>query len=246
MLKFLFLGIIQGVTEFLPVSSSGHLYLFNSFFPFQSNPLAFIVLLHFATLLAVIFFFFPDIKQCLKNKKTISNIIIITLLTAVVAVVIKQFLISVFSGKYFLAASFSSTAVILLCTKSYNGRKTISMLSLNDILLIGLLQGISALPGISRSGITIAILLKLGFDAKESFKFSFLASIPIIFAAFILEGPTLLTIHNISFLNILFGFIAAFFSGLFALKLLKGSIDKQIFYKFGYYCFFVSIVTLLT
>lgn len=124
-----------------------------------------------------------------------------------------------------------------------NGR-TLESIKLKDSLFIGILQGISPLPGISRSGITIIGLLRRGFAKEEAFILSFLMAIPVILGAFTIELKEL-TVSSFLGPNMIIGFVFAFFSGLFALKIVKRTLIMEKFKNFGYYCLFISLMNLI-
>lgn len=241
-MEFLLFGIIQGVTEFLPISSSGHLYLLKKIFGINENLLSFFIILHLATLLAIAIFFHKQIKELLFSK-ILPQILIITAITAGIGLTIKQFLSPFFEYKYFIPSCILINAVILLSTKRFSAKKSSQDIQLKDSLILGILQGLAVLPGISRSGITISGLLKRGFKAKDSFTLSFLMAIPII------SGTTLLELKEISCLNIsraniYLSFTAAVISGIFALQIIKKMLIKAKFQNFGYYCLILFLISL--
>ncbi|MBU1121132.1 MAG: undecaprenyl-diphosphate phosphatase [Candidatus Omnitrophota bacterium] len=242
-MQFLFFGIIQGLTEFLPISSSGHLYLFQKILGINGNLLPFFVILHLATLLAIILFFHNQLKELFCNKKILLHIGIITLISASLGLIIKHFFTGFFVFKYLIAFCFFINGIILLSAKNRSCKRTLQALSFKDSIILGILQGLAIFPGISRSGITIIGLLKRGFDAKEAFSFSFIMAIPIILGAFLVEGKEILSV-NIGTTNIIISFIVAVLSGLFALKIIKKALIKVKFHNFGYYCLLTFFITL--
>ena len=242
-MKSIFFGIIQGLTEFLPISSSGHLYLLQGLSAIKGACLPFFVFLHFATLLAIIVFFFKKIKILFKPK-LLFNILLITLISGIMGLGIKVYLNGLLGNKFLLAFCFLINAGILLSIRSNSKGRDISSIKLKDSFFLGLLQGISPFPGISRSGITIVGLSRRGFKNTEAFTLSFLMAIPIILSAFIVELKELGKV-NLSLQNMGLGFIAAFVFGLLALKILKRILISGKFKNFAYYSAVMAVVSLL-
>jgi len=245
MIQSILLGVIQGLTEFLPVSSSGHLYIINSFYSTNFDFLPFVILLHLATLMSVIVFFFLDIKFYLKSRKMCFLIFAVTLTTVIVALVMEKFLSGYFNNNFLLGASFFATAAFLFLGRNNTPTKNIEDMSFFESVILGLVQGAATLPGVSRSGITISTLSRMGFKLEDAFKFSFIMSIPIIIGAFLFETKKLLTLNcTLSFL--ICGFVAAFIFGLIALFILRQTIKRKYFYKFAYYCIFLGVVLIFS
>ncbi|MBI2054203.1 MAG: undecaprenyl-diphosphate phosphatase [Candidatus Staskawiczbacteria bacterium] len=173
------LGIVQGITEFLPISSSGHLVLLQKMFGIKEPPIFFDTLIHFATILAVIFYLRKEIWSVLKglNKKENQRLVLLILLATIPAVVVgfsmKDEIDEIFNSLSLLAVSFLITALILFLTKFFeNGKKNLEKLSWLDSLLIGIFQALAILPGVSRSGGTISAGFFRGLDRTSAFKFS--------------------------------------------------------------------------
>jgi undecaprenyl-diphosphatase len=242
-MKFLFFGIVQGLTEFLPISSSGHLYILKRLFGLNENLLSFFVILHLATLLAIIIFFYKQIKQTLTKKELLFHILIITCVSGILGLLGKIFLTRFFDSKYLISFALLINGIILLSIRNTTGKKTHQDIKLKDSFILGLLQGIAIIPGISRSGITITGLLKRGFQPKEAFSLSFLMAIPIITAAFLVEIKEILSI-NVNISSLILSFIAAFLSGILALHIIKKALIKVKFKNFGYYCLLIFLLTL--
>lgn len=244
MLKYIILGIIQGITEFLPVSSSWHLVLAQKILNITGQELAVSVFLHLGTSLALVIFFFKDILNAIRNIRLLSFIIIVTIITGIIGILGRDFFEGLFSSTKAVTVALIFTGIILILTKKFMEAKR-SVLNIKDAFVLGLAQGSAIIPGISRSGITISTLLFRGMDRQMSFRFSFLVSIPAVL------GATLWEVKNISFAlkgdfkNLVVGFIFSFLSGILSLGLLKIILRKAKLYYFGYYCIFVAIVTLL-
>ena len=244
MLKYFFLGIVQGLTEFLPVSSSGHLVLLQRILDIKQQQLLNIIILHLATVLSLLVFFFRDIIESIKDWKLALNILVVTSVTGVIAVAGKDYLESLFSSVKMVALGLLITGVALSFTRFFpQGKRKIGALKIKDALVFGFVQAIAVIPGISRSGATISTLLFRGADKDAAFKFSFLASIPAVAGAFILEAKR----SNFSFSSLspalYLGFICAFISGIFALYVLRMILKKAKFHYFGYYCICISLLS---
>ncbi len=242
-MKLVLLGIIQGLTEFLPVSSSGHLYFLRRLLPIEGNYLSFVVILHLATLLAIIIFFFPKLNLFF-NWRLLANIILITVISGSMGLGIKILLEKFFGNRYLLTFCFLVNSGILLSIKGNSRQRDLPNLGWKDSLLIGILQGFSPFPGISRSGITLAGLLRRGFKKEDAFTLSFLMAIPLIIGAFLVE-LTGTTASGLSLPGIGVSFVAAFLFGLLALKIVKKTLIINRFKSFGYYCLIIALLSLI-
>ncbi|MFA4842394.1 MAG: undecaprenyl-diphosphate phosphatase, partial [Candidatus Omnitrophota bacterium] len=187
MIKYIILGIVQGLTEFFPVSSSGHLAILLRAFGISSGQVAISVILHLGTLLALCIFFFKEILGLYRRPKTLLLIFIVTCITGIIGISGKGFFEELFSNPKFVAFSWIVTGVILILTGKFTQAKRHTV-NTKDALILGATQGIAIIPGISRSGITISTLLFRGLDRETSFRFSFLASIPAIVGAAMVEA----------------------------------------------------------
>ncbi|NOX97735.1 MAG: undecaprenyl-diphosphate phosphatase [Nitrospirae bacterium] len=257
LIQYIILGIVQGFTEFLPVSSSAHLVFLQAIFKIEENHVLVSVSLHAGTLLALVLFFKRDtiglLRDSLKllkagKKKEVGPrivyyILIVTLITGVIGLGGGNFFEDLFSQPRRAAVMLLVTALVLFSTKKFmKGKRKLSELNVHDAWIMGLVQGISIIPGISRSGITIASLLWRGVDRETAFKFSFLASIPAVLGALILE------VHKLTSLSwgqagyLLVGLIIAFVSGLIALAVLQKIIQRAKFSLFGYYCLTIALL----
>lgn len=256
-LDSLILGIIQGLTEFLPVSSSGHLELGKSILGDNSLPkesMIFTVVLHFATALSTIVVFRKDIIEIIKellkfewnsNTQFIFKIIISMLPAALIGVFFETELESLFSNNIVLVGAMLiiTGLLLLLADRAQNTSKNVSF---KNALTVGVAQAVAILPGISRSGATISTAVLLGIDKTKAARFSFLMVIPLIFGKIfkdIFSGE--LSYENAQITSLGIGFIAAFVSGLLActwmIRLVKNSQLKY----FAYYCAVVGIIAIL-
>ncbi len=244
MFKYILLGIVQGATEFLPVSSSAHLIFIEKFFKMDTASLALTVVLHLGTVCALLVFFYRDIIKALRSASTLFFIIIVTVITGTIGILGRHFFESLFSSPRYAAAALLVTGFILLATKRARPGSR-DMLGIIDVLILGAAQGLAIIPGISRSGITISTLLFRKIDKETCFKFSFLAGIPAILGAALLEAGEIRTALNGRVQGFAAGFILSFVVGLAALRLLRSFVVKAKLYYFSYYCFIVSIIVLL-
>jgi len=257
-LDSLILGIIQGLTEFLPVSSSGHLELGKSLLGDNSLPkesMIFTVVLHFATALSTIVVFRKDIFEIIKellkfewnsNTQFIFKIIISMLPAALIGVFFETELESLFSNNIVLVGAMLiiTGLLLLLADRAQNTSKNVSF---KNAFTVGVAQAVAILPGISRSGATISTAVLLGIDKTKAARFSFLMVIPLIFGKIfkdIFSGE--LSYENAQITSLGIGFITAFVSGLLActwmIRLVKNSQLKY----FTYYCAVVGIIAILS
>ncbi|NOY97549.1 MAG: undecaprenyl-diphosphate phosphatase [Chlorobi bacterium] len=255
-LQAFILGLIQGLTEFLPVSSSGHLEIVHALFGIENeNNLLVAVVLHSATVLSTIIVFRKDIVTLAKGFFGFkwdepTRYVLMLLLSAVPVVILGLFFkdeIELFySGRVqFVGAMLIVTAVLLfLANFVKSGEKEVSFFK---SLVIGVVQAFAVLPGISRSGATIASGLLLGVDKKEMAKFSFLmVLIPIIGAVSLdlISGDFTGNGNNIEALPLAIGFITAFVSGLFACKWMVDLVKKGKLIYFAIYCLIIGLITI--
>jgi undecaprenyl-diphosphatase len=250
------LGIIQGLTEFLPVSSSGHLELGKAILGDESLPdesLLFTVVLHFATALSTIVVFRKDIYNLLKGVfafkwnediKFVAKIGLSMLPAAIIGFTFESELSALFDGSIKLVGfMLIITALLLyLADKAKNTNKKVSF---SNALVIGFSQAIAMLPGISRSGATISTSVLLGNDKTQAARFSFLMVVPLIFgkiAKDLLSGELTYESQNFTILSI--GFIAAFISGLFACTWMIALVKKSKLKYFSYYCVIIGLIAI--
>lgn len=234
-IQSLILAFVQGVTEFLPVSSSGHLNLFQHFFGYTPS-LGFDIFLNTATLLSVLFFFRNQLKFFFSH---LPQIIFASIPAALVGFFLKDTVNSIFSNIWLLPLFFLINSLILFSTKKSKGEK--SEISLKQSIIIGFSQALAILPGVSRAGSTIATGLALGLSPKTAFNFSFCLFIPASLGAIILGFKDL----NVStFLNTqyLFAFVLTLIVGICALKLLQKFLKHRKIWYFGIYTIILAFL----
>lgn len=245
-MKYIILGIVQGLTEFLPVSSSGHLVITEKLLGIDNFSLILIVTAHLGTVLALILFFFKDIIKVLTEPRLLRYILLVTLITAILGILGKDFFLSLFSSIKAISIALIFTGLVLIFTRGFlKGKRDINSLNLKDASVLGFTQAISIIPGISRSGFTISSLLFRGVDRETAFRFSFLSGIPAVLAAFLSEAKYI-SLNSLSeFMNLFLCFIFSFLSGLFALWILNKILRKAKFHYFGYYCILIAVLSFI-
>ncbi len=242
--KYIILGLLQGITEFLPVSSSGHLVIVQRILGLSDGELAISVILHLGTALALVVFFFKDLLGLFKKPRVIFYLAVTTVITVVLGFAGKDFFESLFSSVALVAVALMITGIILTAAgKFMAGRRENA--SLRDAAILGLTQAIAIVPGISRSGITISTLLFLGIEKEEAFRFTFLAAIPVIFGAALLEARGINFALSNNTAGLIMGFGCSFLAGLVSLRFLKLILKKARLHYFGYYCIMIAIAALL-
>lgn len=233
------LGLVQGLCEFLPVSSSGHLVLLHNLFGIEEGALFFTIVLHVGTLLAVFAVYYKQIWALLRRpfQRRVGMLLIALLPLVLIALFFQDAVEASYAGTY-LGFGFLLTAVILFLTdRMKKGRKTQETMRPLDALLIGCMQSVAILPGISRSGSTIAGALFCGMDRKEAADFSFILSIPAILGSVVLEVPDAIRAGagTINWFYVLAGMAAAAVSGYFAIRVMLRLVTRRRLFPFAVY-----------
>lgn len=246
-LQALILGIVQGLTEFLPVSSSGHLVLLQNFF--GEIHVGFDVVVHMATLLAILVYFYKDIIEISRdffswktnsvNFKIGWYILLASIPVAFVGWFYKMSVYSFFYDLRVLVMGFFITGMFLFTASFVKPNKKINS---KNAFLIGLAQAISLVPGISRSGSTVSTGILSGIKREEAVRFSFLLAIPALIGASFLNIGDMRTLPWNIFVS---GFFTAFFSGLFAIFIFVKHLKLKRFRWFAFYCWFMAIVSFI-
>lgn len=262
------LGAVQGLSEFLPISSSGHLALIPHLLGVETG-LAFDTVLHIGTLIAIFSFFWKDILNLIKGfllslidltegidvfkrelksvpeKRFAWMIIVGSIPTAIIGLLIKDAVETVFRGTVFIGFFLIITGLILYYSERHSsGNITARNMTFTQSLIIGICQGLAVLPGISRSGSTIASGLCLGLEREYAARYSFLLSIPAVVGAGLIQAKDIATI-DVSFTVILAGFVSSVVFGYLAIKLLMKMIKGWSLDVFAYYCWIVGALTLI-
>ncbi len=241
------LGIVQGLTEFLPVSSSGHLVLLERLFVIKADLIFLNVVLHLGTLLAVVLYYRKRLWGYLKKpfQKDVGYLALATVPTVIIFLLFKSFIQDSFSGDY-LVIGFLVTATILVIANFIMTKQTAKkVFDYKTALVMGVFQGLAMVPGVSRSGSTITSGVVYGCDKNKVADFSFLMSIPVILASLVFELFELSsTSLSIGVLPLIVGFVFAFVFGLLAIKFMLKIIAKAQFYWFSIYLVILSIILL--
>ncbi|OGC11647.1 hypothetical protein A3K48_04020 [candidate division WOR-1 bacterium RIFOXYA12_FULL_52_29] len=248
-MNYFFLGIIQGLTEFLPVSSSGHLVIFQSVLGVGEN-IAFDTVVHLATALALIIYFWSDLWNLLKkeNRHLLGMLLLATAITGAIGFTGKDFFESLFSSARMVGFFLLVTGLFILLGEWIgHGRRKITALNWIDAIIIGIAQGVAIVPGISRSGTTISATLGRDFERQAAARFSFLLAIPAILGAGLLQSKAIVKAGTIGIGAgpLVIGFLAALFSGLLAIKFFMTLVQKTSIRAFAYYCFALGLLVII-
>ena len=260
-LQALILGVIQGLTEFLPVSSSGHLVLFqellgSNFFAAGEEEL-FAVVLHLGTLLPILWFYRRDIGQsiaALRPDESLRELgaarwlqadsnrwlsvldVVGTVPTGIMGITLHDRFTELFASPTKVLLALLVTGALLLATRFVPAERSgTASLALWSALLIGVVQGCAITPGISRSGATIAVALFIGIARADAARFSFLLSVPAILGAMVLQAKDGLPLDSIAWAPLAIGFVAAVIVGYFSLVLLVTIVNKGRLHQFTWY-----------
>lgn len=238
------IGFIQGITEFLPVSSSGHIVLFGSLFELD-NLLLISIVAHIGTLFAVIYCYRKKLSELVKQpfNKTNKNLIIATIPTVIIVLLFNKFFEDNFSISSLIWGFLISAILLVIADLKKEGCKPITKKS---SFVMGITQGLAVLPGISRSGSTLVTGLLLGVDKNEALDFSFLMSIPIIIASAVYESFKLFTLQvSVNWLQIFIVMITSFIFGVLSIKIMLKIVKKNKLYFFSIYLIVLSLIMLL-
>ncbi len=251
----LFLGVLQGLTEFLPVSSSGHLVLFQQFFDLAGDEaILFDLVLHVGTLLPVLWFYRADVLRILSDPvagtgpfleregvRLLGLLAVASVPTAAIGLAFEDLFASLFSTPAALTVTFATTGLLLHLAGRHDRSARAVPLSVGLALVLGLAQGFAITPGISRSGTTISVALMLGVEREQAARFSFLMSVPAILGAVLLKAldadPA-----QVDPASMAVGFTAALVSGYAALVLLVRVVRRGTFPRFAWYCWGAAAV----
>jgi undecaprenyl-diphosphatase len=259
------LGTVQGLTEFLPVSSSGHLVIVQGLIKgFRQPGVLFDVMLHLGTLLAVLFFLRREILEILTSlipsgwsrgnlddeqvstgRKTALYIVTATVCTGIIGILFEERIHRLFTSPQTVSFMLLVTGALLFISDRFRGSRGEKEMNMTDSLVIGIVQGMALIPGISRSGSTIAFGIFRGLDGAVAARFSFLLSIPAVLGALLLELRYMEAVSPHDMPIYLAGMIAAAVVGFLTLRLLLFMIRKRRLSIFAYYCWILGISTLI-
>jgi len=248
MIEALILGIVQGLTEFLPVSSTAHLILFPWFFHWtgELDSLTFDVALHAGTLLALLVCFWKDwVDLMLRKQKLFLLIVIASVPAGVTGLLLLDLAESSLRSPSLIALTLVVFGCVMLVAEKLNRGRAFEKITLADALTIGIAQAAAIIPGVSRSGITISAGLFRGIERESSARFSFLLSTPVIAGATLLYAKRLIENHGDHNMNLfLVGFIASAVTGFAAIRFLMSFFRKHPMNAFAYYRFGLAAVIL--
>jgi undecaprenyl-diphosphatase len=253
------LGFAQGIAEFLPISSSGHLVLLSKWFAIKNASLHVDLILHLATLLSIIVYYHKDIVQLIKSvimfrdeslaeqRQLSFYIIVASIPTAVIGLLLKDVVEHELRAIGWVALFLIVTGLFNIGISRLSKKSYTSHFSLIKVVFIGIIQGLAVLPGISRSGSTTFLAMFMRIDAKRAMDFSFILSIPAVLGAVILDFDVLLAITSggVSMGFLVTSFMLAFLSGLLAIRIFKYLLKKDKFLYLGVYCISLGIVSLI-
>ncbi len=267
--KAIVLGIIQGLTEFLPVSSSGHLAFAQSLLGVPEDKVFFlIVMLHIGTLFSVFFVYYKDICLIIKefiimtyefvlgkgfnlnneHRKLGVMIIVATIPTGLMGLFLGDIFESFYTSQLIIGVSLLITGCLLwVAEKAHKGTRTAKDMRWFDAVIVGIFQGFAITPGISRSGATIVGSLLRGFNKELATKFSFLISIPAILGATVLEAKSIFTygIGDLTYGILIAGILSSFLAGIIAIRALINFIKKEKLYYFSYYTWTIGFIIIV-
>ena len=267
-LQAIIIGIVRGLTEFLRVGSSAHLVFAHNLLNVESS-LAFDILLHLGTLIAVLWFFRWEIIKMIKSwwlsigdilqgrfkegfyadpyKRLAWYVILATIPVGIVGVLFDDAVESFFAGALYVPAFFLfvTGTILYLSQRMNSGKINKENFSKSEALVMGLGQACAILPGLSRSGTTIAAGLVMGLDKEFAARFSFILSIPAIFGAFVFKLGDIGSAIDVNFLPIFIGFIASIIAGYLAIKWMLDLIKNRSLDIFAYYCWLIGIIVFM-
>lgn len=254
MFEAIILGILQGLTEFIPVSSSAHLILLPWFFGWDGivNTLSFSVALHFGTLIALLFYFRKDwielIAAAPRKDALIWKIMFATIPAGIAGIVLHDWIEQTRSPLLIIVTLCVVSILMIFSEKNHDDSRSgdIRNMDLKNAMFIGIAQAFALIPGVSRSGITIVAGLSRGIKRAEAARFSFLLGTPIVAGASLLEAKNLMANDNIDLNIFITGIIVSALSGYFVIKYLIMYLQKYSLKPFAYYRFLLAFVIILS
>lgn len=261
-IEYFILGLVQGITEPIPISSSGHLVIFREIFGIETEGLTFEIFVNFASLLAVLLIYREDIIRLTKNtflyifnkkedKKSdflfVLYLVIATIPVGVVGLLFGDAIGEALSGTNVVGITLLITAVFIWMIRNLRGRKGDGDLTTKDAFIVGLAQAVAVTPGISRSGSTIVASMLLGMKQETALRFSFLLYIPVSLGTTIIEVPDMVSSPDFQSMLIpnIVAFITTFIATYFALKWFMNIMARGNLKYFSYYCVVVGILVII-
>lgn len=261
-LKYLILGIVQGVTEPIPVSSSGHVIIAQRLLGIEQTGLTFEILTNTASLIAIMFIFRHDIWRLISNSWMYLRtrraeyksdfmfavyVVVGTIPTVIIGLLLKDWIETVFSSIKTVGIALFVTGIALWLIRNLRGRKQDGDLTMKDALFVGLAQAVALIPGISRSGATIVASMGTGMKQDTALRFSFMLYIPASLGAIVLAIPDIQSTSQAPgmFMAYAMAFVATLIFTYFSMKWLMGIMAKGNLKYFAYYCFVAGILLLI-
>lgn len=256
LLQSIVLGLVQGFTEFLPVSSSGHLVLFGKLLHAEEQGIAFEVWLHLATLTAVGVALWPDILEMLRSlspraeagtarrgRRMVVGVIVGTIPAVLVGLLLKDKVEAAFTSVRLVGVDLVVTAAILLLSRRFRGGR--APLTASRAWFVGMAQALAILPGISRAGSTLTAGLGMGLSGADAARFSFILSMPAILGAVVLEAESLTRLGAASPGVLVAGFLSAALSGYLAVRIVWRVMERGRLFWFAPYCALLGLAVIL-
>ena len=242
------LGIIQGITEFLPISSSGHLVLAQHFMDIHERGVFLEVILHMGTLTAILVYFWDDLHNLsnnvfngvAKSRTYVFYLVVATVPAACAGLLLDEYIESIFIPSVAIFMLFITG--LILATTYFSLNRPIKKFTLLIAFCIGIAQACALMPGISRSGFTISVALFMGIRSQDAAKFAFFMAIPVLFGAGILQMNKIVNLQQISLFPLFMGFFSSAITGYLVIDWLLDVISKHKFYLFSIYCFTIAII----
>ncbi|WP_430791478.1 undecaprenyl-diphosphate phosphatase [Virgibacillus flavescens] len=262
LIKYLFLGLLQGFTEPIPISSSGHLVILQELFEIEIEGLSFEILVNFGSLLAVLVIYRKDIIRLIqnsinyiltKNQDTKSDfqfvlyLVIATIPTGILGLLFENYITSKLSTVAVVGVTLLITGVALWVIRNLRGRKGEGEIKVKDAIIVGLAQSVALIPGISRSGATIVAAMLMGMKIETALRFSFLLYIPVSLGITMMSIDEIIHDENINALAIpyVLAFAASIIATYFSLKWFMNIMARGNLKYFSFYCFVVGILVII-
>lgn len=257
LLKFILLGFVQGFTEPLPISSSGHIVIFRDLLGIHTTGLSFEIIVHFGSLIAIIIVYWKDIVTLIREGtkyifereekyassfRMIVYLLIATFITGIIGLFVEDFVSDELSTPFYAGIALLVTGVFVWVIRNLEGHKSDEEITLKDTIIIGLAQACALIPGISRSGATVVAAMLLGLKRETSLRFSFLLAIPVILGVNILSITDIAQDHllHVNLIPYIVAFIVSLLATYFALKWFINVMARGKLIIFSIYCFIVG------
>ncbi|WP_205138569.1 undecaprenyl-diphosphate phosphatase [Virgibacillus halotolerans] len=262
LVKYFILGVIQGVTEPIPISSSGHLVIFRELFDIEIKGLSFEIVVNFGSLIAVLLIYRKDIARLAihffqfilqndpaakKDFQFVIFLVVATIPTGLIGLLLEDYISEKLSGVAIVGVTLLITGAAIWIIRNLSGRKNDGDLTIKDAIIVGLAQAVALIPGISRSGATIVAAMLVGMKKETALRFSFLLYIPVSLGVTFLSITDI--IHDPDFDRLMIPYIIAFMAAMvatfFALKWFMNIMVKGNLKYFSFYCFIVGVLVIV-